>query len=471
MRTTSCATMSVLALATVALASRQPDLAPRSDLLSHGGAQSRMRLRHKRQLDVGGIVNGLTGPGGAAPGSGSAAGASGAVQQSAATSSAAAATTSAPAPAASTQPVATSAQATSSVPATPSSSSQASATSASEQASSSPSDPADETASSTQRAVQTSAQASSSAPTESSASEVASRVTSTVISSAEASSSTAASSASQPSASSGLSSSASSTASSSAASASGSNAALNSDGKSSSSSSGGLPKPALIAIIVVGSVLVGALAIWYIIRKTALSPSKRFEKRLRSELDFSPNPTDPDLNDHNSYEADDAHLVPGTLAHARNISGMSDDRPYGMAGQGVAPGYASSLARSDSGKNSLPGTPQMSEGLGAMPTVPYGGAQYMQQPYYGAPASPPPAGPGYSQEQAYSFGELHRAGSTGSQRPLSPMMQIPYQSPTAAQMSYDHAGNGLEHMPTIAINQADAYGVPYRPDSRAQQHY
>jgi hypothetical protein len=38
----------------------------------------------------------------------------------------------------------------------------------------------------------------------------------------------------------------------------------------------------------------------------------------------------------------------------------------------------------------------------------------------------------------YSFGELHRAGSTGSQRPLSPMMQIPYQSPTAGQqMSYE----------------------------------
>lgn len=354
--------MSVLALATVALASRQPDLAPRSDLLSHGGAQSRMRLRHKRQLDVGGIVNGLTGAGGVAPGSGSAASASGAVQQSAATS-AAAATTSTPAGAASTQPAATSAQATSSAPATPSSSSQASATSAPEQTSSSASDAADETSSSTQRAVQTSAQTSSSVSTESSTSEVASRVTSTVISSAEASSSTAASSASQSSASSGLSSSTSSTASSSAASASGSNAALNSDGKSSASSSGGLPKPALIAIIVVGSVLVGALAIWYIIRKTALSPSKRFEKRLRSELDFSPNPTDPDLNDHNSYEPDDAHLVPGTLAHARNISGMSDDRPYGMAGQGVAPGYASSLARSDSGGKSLPGTPpQMSEG-------------------------------------------------------------------------------------------------------------
>lgn len=179
------------------------------------------------------------------------------------------------------------------------------------------------------------------------------------------------------------------------------------------------------------------------------------------------------MNDHSSYEPDDAHLVPGTLAHARNISGMSDDRPYGMAGQGVAPGYASSLARSDSGKNSLPGTPpQMSEGLGTMPTIPYGGQQYLQQPYYGAPASPPAAGLGYSQEQAYSFGELHRAGSTGSQRPLSPMMQIPYQSPTAAQMSYDHAGTGLEQMPTIAINQADAYGVPYRPDSRAQhQHH
>ncbi|KWU47495.1 hypothetical protein RHOSPDRAFT_30922 [Rhodotorula sp. JG-1b] len=461
--------MSVLALATVALASRQPDLAPRSDLLSHGGAQSRMRLRHKRQLDVGGIVNGLTGAGGVAPGSGSAASASVAVQQSAATS-AAEATTSTPAVAASTQPAATSAQATSSAPATPSSSSQASASSASEQTSSSASDPADETSSSTQRAVQTSAQTGSSVSTESSTSEVASRVTSTVISSAEASSSTAATSTSQSSASSA---SASSTASSSAASASGSNSALNSDGKSSSSSSGGLPKPALIAIIVVGSVLVGALAIWYIIRKTALSPSKRFEKRLRSELDFSPNPTDPDLNDHNSYEPDDAHLVPGTLAHARNISGMSDDRPYGMAGQGVAPGYASSLARSDSGGKSLPGTPpQMSEGLGAMPTMPYSGQQYMQQPYYGAPASPPAAGPGYSQEPAYSFGELHRAGSTGSQRPLSPMMQIPYQSPTAAQMPYDHAGNGLDHMPTIAINQADAYGVPYRPDSRAQhQHH
>ena len=53
------------------------------------------------------------------------------------------------------------------------------------------------------------------------------------------------------------------------------------------------------------------------------------------------------------------------------------------------------------------------------------------------------------------------------------MMQIPYQSPTAPQMSYDHAGNGLDHMPTIAINQADTFGVPYRPDSRAQhqQHY
>lgn len=89
-----------------------------------------------------------------------------------------------------------------------------------------------------------------------------------------------------------------------------------------------------------------------------------------------------------------------------------------------------------------------------------------------SPTSIAAAGPGYSPEQAYSFGELHRAGSTGSHRPLSPMMQIPYQSPIAAQTSYDHAGNGLAQMPTIAINTADAYGVPYRPDSRAQhQHH
>ncbi|GAA5865458.1 hypothetical protein JCM3774_005645 [Rhodotorula dairenensis] len=464
---TSVTTLSVLALATVVLAHSQPDLAPRFDHLSHGGggAQSRMRLRHKRQLEVGAPGTGVGGGGGQSAASASASG--GTQQQQSAV--AGTASTSAAATVASTQPATTSPRATTTpaAPATPSTSAQAVATSASAEGSSSALDPADETSSSAPTAAQSAAQSSSSSAVTSSSSSStseASRVTRTVISSdaqslTETSLSTA--SASQSSAPSSAASSGSSSA---AASASGSNAALNSGGKD-SSSSGGLPKPALIAIIVVGSVLVGALAIWYIIRKTALSPSKRFEKRLRSELDFSPSPTDPDLNDHDSYEPDDAHLVPGTLAHARNISGMSNDRPYGMAGQGVAPGYAASLARSDSGKNSLPGTPpQMSEGLHAMPTMPYGGPQYIQQPYYGAPAG----GPVYGQEQAYSFGELHRAGSTGSLRPVSPAMQIPYQSPTAG-------AGGLDRMPSIAVNMpasADAYGLPYRPDSSArQQHY
>lgn len=364
---TCAATLSVLALASVALAHSQPDSAPRFDLLSHsGGAPTRMRLRHKRQLEVG-----APGGGSVSGGDASAASASvnGAAQQQ---SEAAGAASTNAAAVASTQPATTSANpratTTPAAPATPSSSAQAAATSAPAASSSSGPGSADETSSSAPAAAQTSTQTSSSAAalatsSSSSASTTeTSRVTRTVISSDAQSveTSTSTQSASQSSAS--ASSTASSSAASSAASASASTAALNSDGKD-SSSSGGFPKPALIAIIVVGSVLVSALAIWYVIRKTALSPSKRFEKRLRSELDFSPSPTDPDLNDHDSYEPDDAHLVPGTLAHARNISGMSNDRPYGMAGQGVAPGYASSLARSDSGKNSLPGTPpQMSEG-------------------------------------------------------------------------------------------------------------
>ncbi|GAA5986645.1 hypothetical protein JCM10908_003836 [Rhodotorula pacifica] len=475
----SSTTISVLVLATVALAHVQPDLVPRSNSdLPHGVAQSRMRLRHKRQLGFGGLVNGLTGGGAGGQSAASASNAvgGGAAQQE--TSANAAASTSAPA-VASTQPAATSSQAaTSADTASSSSSAQANTSSAPTQATASSA--ADETSSAAQTsATSTQGSSSSAEATSSTSSAVSSRVTKTIVASPETSTVDAASSATDASqSSSGLSSSGSSSASSSAASASGSNAALNSsDSKSSSSSSGGLPKPALIAIIVVGSVLVGALVIWYIIRKTALSPSKRFEKRLRSELDFAPSPTDPDLNNHSSYEADDAHLVPGTLAHARNISGMSDDRPFGMAGQGVAPGYAPSLSRSDLGKNSLVGTPQTSEGLHSMPVMPYSGPQYIQQPYYGAPTSPP-LGPGYPQEQAYAFGELHRAGSSGSLRPVSPAMQIPYQSPTAPQMSYEQHSGGLNRMPTITLNDmatvpAGDYGLEYRPDSRAhhQQHY
>jgi hypothetical protein len=102
----------------------------------------------------------------------------------------------------------------------------------------------------------------------------------------------------------------------------------------------------LIPIIVVASVVAGCLAIWTVIRKTALSPSRRFNNRL-AEVDFVAEPTDPDL-------------LPG---HGRNGSRMSTGP--GVGGQGTygasAGGYAASLARSDSGKDSLRGGVPMSE--------------------------------------------------------------------------------------------------------------
>ncbi|KAG7527483.1 hypothetical protein FFLO_06889 [Filobasidium floriforme] len=52
-------------------------------------------------------------------------------------------------------------------------------------------------------------------------------------------------------------------------------------------------KTAMIVIIVVASVIVGALAVWTIIRKWKLGPSKKFDERMQP-LDFSPHSGMPD---------------------------------------------------------------------------------------------------------------------------------------------------------------------------------
>ncbi|BGP31177.1 hypothetical protein JCM10296v2_002941 [Rhodotorula toruloides] len=209
---------------------------------------------------------------------------------------------------------------------------------------------------------------------------------------------------------------------------------------SSKSSSGGISKMVLIPIIVVASVVAGCLAIWTVIRKTALSPSRRFNNRL-AEVDYVAEPTDPDL-------------LPG---HGRNASQMSGPGAGGQGGFGGQPhpamagAYAPSLARSDSGKDSLRGGVAMSESMHNLPSIPY-----VQQPYYGAPASYANSQPGYPSEQALYYQDLQRAGSVASFRSPgspapAPAMPLP---------------SGLNRMPTMQSHQPPVYD--YAAQARAQ---
>ncbi|GAA5822108.1 hypothetical protein JCM11251_004860 [Rhodosporidiobolus azoricus] len=163
---------------------------------------------------------------------------------------------------------------------------------------------------------------------------------------------------------------------------------------------GGIKKAVLIPIIVVASCVAAVAVIWTIIRKTKFSPSRRFEAKLEP-IDFVPDHDDP------------AHGLVGTHHHHRNESNWS-----GGAGAYGNAGYAASLARSDSaGKESMRGM-AMSESSHNIPSIPYNGPAYVQNPYYGAPAYTN-AQPGYPHEQSYGYADLHRAGSLGPS-PASP---------------------------------------------------
>ncbi|BGP23823.1 hypothetical protein Rt10032_c05g2458 [Rhodotorula toruloides] len=209
---------------------------------------------------------------------------------------------------------------------------------------------------------------------------------------------------------------------------------------SSKSNGGGISKMVLIPIIVVASVVAGCLAIWTVIRKTALSPSRRFNNRL-ADVDYVAEPTDPDL-------------IP---EHGRNGSQLSGP---GLGGQGsfagpahpaTAAGYAASLARSDSGKESLRGGVAMSESMHNLPSIPY-----VQQPYYGAPVAYANSQPGYPSEQALYYQDLQRVGSVASFR--SPASPVP--------VSAMPLPSGLNRMPTMQSHQPPVYD--YAAQARAQ---
>ncbi|GAA6046391.1 hypothetical protein JCM3770_004896 [Rhodotorula araucariae] len=182
------------------------------------------------------------------------------------------------------------------------------------------------------------------------------------------------------------------------------------DKKDGGDSSGGISKAVLIPIIAVASSLALIGAVWTIVRKTKFSPSRRFEAKL-APIDYAPDAV------HRSGD-DDRDAI---LAHARNGSQLS---VVGHGGAGAH--YAPSLARSDSGKMSDRGGMVMSESLHNVGSIPYNGPAYVQAPYYGAPAYSQ-AQPGYPHEQAYAYGELHRAGSFSNTpyadpRPSSPAL-------------------------------------------------
>ncbi|GAA6042544.1 hypothetical protein JCM8097_004659 [Rhodosporidiobolus ruineniae] len=280
----------------------------------------------------------------------------------------------------------------------------------------------------------------SSAPVESStSSSTTARDRSSASSATDASSSAASASESASSASSG-----SASASSASGSASASAAADKKD-----SSSGGISKATLIPIIVVASCVAGVAAIWTIIRKTKFSPSRKFEAKLEP-IDFVPDHDDP------------AHgLVGGNGQHQRNMSQMS-----GGNGGAYAGGYAASLARSDSGKNSVRGGVAMSESLHA---IPYNGPQYVQAPYYGAPAYGNNVQPGYPHEQAYGgYADLQR-GNSYSHQQQAHHLPMPG-SPSLGRMP-SYAVQQRTASPAPQVAQAYDYAAQARSQSRAQQRY
>ncbi|GAA5955412.1 hypothetical protein JCM3765_006769 [Sporobolomyces pararoseus] len=172
--------------------------------------------------------------------------------------------------------------------------------------------------------------------------------------------------------------------------------------KKSSSSSGGIGHGTLIAIIVVASCVAGVAAIWTIIRKTAFSPSKRFESKLEP-IDFVPEVPDYSPGDHRHHDRSQSQL-----------SGA-----YGMqrGGGGGDGGYEASLARSDS-KGSLRGQGMaMSESGGGLASIPYQGpGGYVQPAYYGETANSYHGSPqlGYPHEQPTYYPALQRGLSSSS---------------------------------------------------------
>ncbi|ORY91507.1 hypothetical protein BCR35DRAFT_68574 [Leucosporidium creatinivorum] len=171
----------------------------------------------------------------------------------------------------------------------------------------------------------------------------------------------------------------------------------------------GINKPTLIVIIVVASSIALVAAIWTIIRKTAFSPSRRFEAKL-APIDLVTGRRDRDSFDGGA----DA-----ILAHGRSGSVMS-----GQMSERYGPnaGYAASLGRSDSGKGSLRTTGGSIRGgregayPGSIPYNPqptaYSGPAYYQQPYHGQQQHFGSAQPGYPSEQAFGYSNLQRGASS-----------------------------------------------------------
>lgn len=128
---------------------------------------------------------------------------------------------------------------------------------------------------------------------------------------------------------------------------------------------------------VVASSVALVATIWTIVRKTAFSPSRRFEAKL-APIDFP----DGRGNSRDSFGSGGHDAI---LAHERSGSIMSNSMSerYG--------GYPASLGRSDSGKDSM--RAGSVRGGGAYPaSIPYnpqpaaagyGGPAYYQQPYHG----------------------------------------------------------------------------------------
>ncbi|GAA6004876.1 hypothetical protein JCM10207_008438 [Rhodosporidiobolus poonsookiae] len=343
-----------------------------------------MQLLRKRQISIPGLGDANSDTAAAAGASSSPA----AAQTSAAATNSAAAPTSA---AASTPGAATTADSASDTTQSSASSSPAAAsdtaatdTAASASASSSSSSAAPESSSTRTR---TSASASSAASELSSA----------------ASDSTSGSSAS------------SQTGSSTASSASGS-ASADSDKKD--SGGGGISKATLIPIIVVASCVAGVAAIWTIIRKTKFSPSRKFEAKLEP-IDFVPGRDGDGSGAAGGRGAHDRMFAVQAYDHQRSVSQASGGGYGGAAGGG----YAASLARSDSGKDSLRGM-GMSESGHGMASIPYNGPSYAPAPYYGAPAYQTNMQPGYPHEQPYGYADLQRSGmmasAMGAGYPASP---------------------------------------------------
>ncbi|BGP47178.1 hypothetical protein JCM10450v2_003030 [Rhodotorula kratochvilovae] len=426
----------VLALALASSSAALAHGSAHGDLLSprsgHGAlAEPGMHRLVKKQL-LGGLVGALTGEdsSAAAGGASSAAPATSAAAEDDAGADATSAPASVPAAAATSAP----ATATTSAAAAAGASSPSAA--APVAASSSAAPAVDES----------SASSAASAPAASSSSAPASSARDAASSAASESADRSSATESAPSSASSAASSGSSTAASSSASSSASAAADKKD----DSSSGGISKAVLIPIIVVASVLALIGAVWTIVRKTKFSPSRRFEAKL-APIDYAPDAV------HRSGD-DDRDAI---LAHARNGSQMSAVGHGATYGAGGAH-YAPSLARSDSGKTSDRGGMAMSESMHNVGGIPYNGPAYVQAPYYGAPAYGQ-AQAGYPHEQAYAYGDLHRAGSFSNMPYADPRPS----SPALSRMPTSRSGMASPAPAPIAYD----YGAQARAASRNQVRY